>query len=455
MPESHDTVASEQQALSAPEAEAIATLGYIYGYPLVLMDVTRSLSTSPFNRFTHMSAFPDHTFTDVVSPNVDTLYSMAWLELSREPIVLAVPDVGQRYYTMELLDAWTNVFAAPGTRTTGSGKGVFAIVGPGWRGNVPAAVEAIQAPTNMVWLIGRTYTAGTRDYDAVHAIQQQYTLMPLSKWGKVGAQTAAGQAPGVVPTLPMPSAAREDRGTPPVTVVEKMSADAFFARLAHLMKANPPAEGDAPLVSRLVRLGVIPGEPFELERLPASIADAIESGVSAARARINGAPMAVLGKAVNGWHVRFDLGRTGADYELRAGVALMGLGANLADDAVYFGVDSDGAGQPLSGANRYVIRFPPGEQPPVRAFWSVTVYDARHYLAANPIGRYALGDRDPVRAEPDGALEIFLQPDDPGAERRANWLPTPDGAFNLIMRLYYPKATALDGRWKPPPISRV
>jgi hypothetical protein len=444
MSESHAPVALEQQPLSAPEAEAIATLGYIYGYPLVMMDVTRSLSTTPFNRFAHATAFPDDKFTDVVSPNVDTLYSQAWLELSKEPIVLAVPEMGRRYYTMPLLDAWTNVFAAPGTRTTGNGKGAFAIVGPGWRGNVPGGVEAIQSPTEMVWLIGRTYTAGKRDYDAVHALQRQYTLTPLSKWGKT-----SPPAPGADPL-----GGREGDATPPVALVEKMSAQAFFARLALLLKPNPPTENDAPVMQRLARLGISPGEPFDLARLPASLADAVEGGVAAARARIAGAPMAALGKPVNGWRVRLDLGRYGTNYEQRAAVALMGLGANVAADAVYFGTDVDAAGQPLSGDNRYVLRFPPMGSPPVKAFWSITMYDDRHFLAANPIGRYALGDRDPLHAEQDGTLEIFIQPDDPGAERRANWLPAPAGAFNLIMRLYYPKPAVLDGSWQAPPVVR-
>jgi hypothetical protein len=444
MSESHEPVALEQQPLSAPEAEAIATLGYIYGYPLILMDVTRSLSTTPFNRFAHAAAFPDDKFTDVVSPNVDTLYSQAWLELSKEPIVLAVPEMGGRYYTMPLLDAWTNVFAAPGTRTTGNGKGAFAIVGPGWRGNVPGDVEAIQSPTNLVWLIGRTYAAGKRDYDAVHAIQRQYTLTPLSKWGKTSAPPAATDAP----------AAPKADAAPPVTLVEKLSAEAFFARLARLLKPNPPTANDAPMMQRLAQLGISPGEPFDLERLPASLADAVEGGVAAARARLAGAPMAALGKPVNGWHVRLDLGRYGTNYEQRAAVALMGLGANLAADAVYFGTELDADGHPLSGANRYIIRFPPLGSPAVKAFWSITTYDDRHFLAANPIGRHAIGDRDPLRAEPDGTLEIYVQADDPGAERRTNWLPAPSGDFNLIMRLYYPKPAVLDGTWQAPPVVR-
>ena len=184
MSEPHESVAPAPQPLNPLEAEAIATLGYIYGYPLVLMDATRAVSTPPVNRFKHVTEFPDDTFTDVVSPNVDTLYSIAWLDLGKEPIVLGVPDLGRRYYTMQLLDAWSNVIASPGTRTTGNGKGAFAIVGPGWRGDLPSSVEAIQAPTNMVWIIGRTYTAGKTDYDAVHAIQRQYQLLPLGAWGK-------------------------------------------------------------------------------------------------------------------------------------------------------------------------------------------------------------------------------------------------------------------------------
>src|SRR5262249_50104063 len=177
--EPYELVESQRKGLGALEAEAIATLGYIYGYPLVLMDATRTAAGTPGNQFTHMRAFPDDTFTDVVSPNVDTLYSQAWLDLDREPIVLALPDMGTRYYTMQMLDGWTNVFAAPGTRTTGNGKAAFAIMGPGWRGELPSSVDRIKAPSNLVWIIGRTYTAGVRDYEAGHPIHPQYPLGPL------------------------------------------------------------------------------------------------------------------------------------------------------------------------------------------------------------------------------------------------------------------------------------
>src|SRR6185503_16106277 len=203
-------------------------------------------------------------------------------------------------------------------------------------------------------------------------------------------------------------------GEPPVAQVDKLAAAPFFARLARLMKANPPAAGDEPLVRRLGLLGIAPGEPFDPARLPASIVDAVEGGVAAARARLRGAGPDAMGKVVNGWRMRTDLGRYGTNYEQRAVVAIVGLGANLAEDSVYPGTNVDAAGQPLSGEHRYRLRFSPGALPPVRSFWSLTIYNDKHFLVANPIGRYALGDRDPLRAEPDGTLDFFIQRDDPG-----------------------------------------
>src|SRR5215475_11586315 len=194
-----------KQIVSADEASEIAVEAYVFGYPLVLMDVTRRVMTAvpkagarkaPVNQFLHIREFPDYTMTDVVSPNADTLYSTACLDLTKEPIILSVPDIGKRYYLMEMLDAWTNVFAAPGTRITGNGHGDFAIVGPQWKGKLPADVKEIKFPTNMVWLLGRTQTNGKEDYAAVHAIQDQYKLTPLSAWGK------ANNAPDNAPVAP-------------------------------------------------------------------------------------------------------------------------------------------------------------------------------------------------------------------------------------------------------------
>jgi hypothetical protein len=317
-------------------------------------------------------------------------------------------------------------------------------MGPGWRGEVPSTVDRIKSPTDMVWIIGRTYTAGKRDYDAVHAIQSQYQLVPLSAWGKPYSPPSRAAVPAGI-----------DLHTPPVTQVDKLGAGPFFSRLAQLMEANPPTANDEPIADRLSRLGIVPGEPFDLGSLPPSVADAIEGGVAAARARLHGATTPAFGKPVNGWRIQLDLGRYGTNYEARAMVAQLGLGANLAEDAVYPMAEVDAEGKPLSGEHRYRLSFPPGGLPPVNAFWSVTMYDDRHFLAANPIGRYALGDRDPLRAAPDGTLDIIIQHDDPGPALRANWLPAPTGGFSLAMRLYYPKQPVLDGSWTPPAVVRV
>jgi len=435
------------------QAEAIATLGYMYGYPLVLMDASRRYMTAvseradlkaPLNQLCHLGRFPDHSSRGVVSPNVDTLYSTAWLDLGAEPLVLAVPEMGDRYYVMQMLDAWTNVFASPGTRTTGGGAGAFALVGPHWRGELPESVREIQSPTNLVWLIGRTYTAGPSDYEAVHALQARYDLRPLSAWTR--------------PYEP-PRDVRVDAGadarTPPVVWVAQMDTSRFFSRLARLMTDNPPAPDDEPLVERLRWIGVQAGAPFDLGQLPPRMADAVARGVSAARGRIAAGTRRPATRAGNGWRVALDLGRYGTSYQHRAETALVALGANVPEDAVYPMTNVDAEGRRLTGRSRYVIHFDQPALPPVRAFWSLTMYDERHFLVASPIGRHALGSRDDLRRNADGSLDIFIQHDEPEAAKAANWLPAPRGELNLIMRLYWPERDVLEGRWTPPPVVRL
>jgi len=230
---------------------------YVYGYPLVLMDVTRAKMTNvpsssglaaPMGQFANVRTFPDATFVDVVSPNADTLYSSAWLDLKQERIVMSVPDTHGRYYLMPMLDAWTNVFASLGKRTTGTAKGNYAITGPGWSGALPAGVKEIKSPTNMVWIIGRTQTNGKADYAAVHAIQDKYKLTPLNAWGKP-----------YTPPANVPIDPKIDMKAAPVDTVAAMDASTFFNRLAVLMKDNPPAAADAPMVARLASIGIVPG----------------------------------------------------------------------------------------------------------------------------------------------------------------------------------------------------
>ncbi|WP_457797708.1 DUF1254 domain-containing protein [Methylocystis sp. S23] len=441
--------AKEKEALKAG-VEAV-----VYGLPLVIMDVTKDKMTNvvkadafaaPINQFVNVRAFPDASFKDVVRANVDTLYSSAFLDLSAEPIVLSAPDTHGRYYLLPMLDAWTNVFASPGKRTTGTKAGHFAITGPGWRGTLPKGVTELKSPTNMVWIIGRTQTNGPKDYPAVHKIEDGYKLTPLSSFGKPYAPPAGKVDPDL------------DTKTPPVDQVRKMSAEAFFNRLATLLKSNPPPASEAPVLEKLKAIGVVPGEKFELSKLDPAVAKGLEQSVTVALEKLQAASKEV-GAPVNGWRMPpMIVGNYGDNYGARAVVALVGLGANLPQDAVYPSAFVDGEGNALNGANKYVIHFDKGALPPVKAFWSITMYDAASFFVANPINRYAISSWMPLKTNKDGSLDIHVQPQSPGKDKESNWLPAGEKEFNMTLRMYWPEEKApsiIDGSWKPPEVKRV
>lgn len=439
-------------AISAQQARDIAIEAYIFGYPLVLMDLTRLAFTNvskpseiaaPINQLCSKRTFPDPSLTAVVSPNADTLYSFAFLDLVREPIVLSVPEMDGRYYLMQMLDAWTNVFAVPGTRTTGSNKGNFAITGPGWKEQLPKEIKEIKSPTNMAWVIGRTQTNGKRDYAAVNAIQDQYKLTPLSHFGRP-----------YTPPENLDVDARIDIKTPPVEQAFKLDAAHFFIRLNSLMKSNPPARADAGALERFAAIGVGPGLPFSLRTLDPSTAKQVANSVAAAQARIIAEARKPHGDLRNGWEFTGDVGQYGTNYLWRAVVAFVGLGANLPEDAIYPRATKDSDGQPLNGSRRYEMRFQKGQLPPVNAFWSITMYNDKQFFVPNPIHRYAIGDRDKIEFNNDGSLTIYIQNESPGIEKESNWLPAPQNGFNLVMRLYWPKKEITNGSWTPPRIER-
>lgn len=444
------TAALSSKAAVAREAGIKAV---IYGLPLVLMDITmrRAIGVPhndvavPINQFGHMRVFPTAAFKEVVRANVDTLYSSAFLDLSSGPLVLSVPDTHDRYYLMPLMDAWTNVFATPGKRTTGTRAGNFLISGPDWMGAIPAGMQQFKSPTNMVWILGRTQTDGPEDYPAVHAIQDGYKLTPLASWGKAY-MPPRGSAD---PTL--------DRKTPPVEQLRKMSANAYFDRLARLLKSNPPPASEAPILAKLAMIGIKPGERFDGGTLDPEIAQGLDGSVAAAIEKLEHAAQQT-GHAVNGWRVpAMILGNYGDNYAARAVIALVALGANLPADAVYPTTFVDAEGNPLDGAHRYTLHFDPGQTPPVNAFWSVTLYDPQSFFVDNPLGRYAVSSWMPLTRNQDGTIDIYLQHDSPGKEREPNWLPAPSGGFNVTLRMYWPKSqdpSILDGSWKPPGVIR-
>ncbi|QDU19665.1 DUF1254 domain-containing protein [Urbifossiella limnaea] len=446
-------------AQTAPPAEAeaaqLATDAYVYGYPLLTMEYTRRVMTNtaepkgthaPMGQFVRMRAYPDAKFRDVTAPNADTLYSTAWLDLGKEPYVLSLPDMGDRYFLMPMLDGWTNVFEVPGTRTTGNKAQAYAITGPGWKGTIPAGLKELKAPTNLVWVLGRTYCTGTaEDYKACHAVMDRYDLRPLSAYGK-----AYTPPPGTVdPAVDTKTAVREQ--------VNKLDGAAYFGLLARLMKDNPPAAADGPMVAKLARLGVAPGQAFDAAKLAPAVAAAVAQAPKAGVERIT-RHFKDAGTLENGWTFTTKAGVYGTAYLQRAFITAIGLGANRPQDAVYPTSEVDADGKKYTGANRYVLHFGKGEAPPVNAFWSVTMYDAHYFFVNNPLNRYTVSPRNDLKYNPDGSLDLYIQHESPGAGKESNWLPAPRGEFVLMMRLYYPKATApsiLDGTWKVPPVRVV
>lgn len=441
------------QGITPEEAHAIAVDAYVYFYPLVTMDITRQQLTNieagkseiggPMNTFTNVQAFPTAEMRAVVRPNFDTLYSSGWLDLTKEPVIVSAPDTGGRYYLLPMLDMWSNVFASPGWRTTGTAAGNFILTPPGWNGAVPAGIARIDAPTPYVWVIGRTKTDGPSDYAAVHKIQDGYKITPLSAWGM--------SSPKPVQATIDPNV---DMMTPPKQQVDTMPADKYFAYASGLMKLHPAQITDQPIIARMKRVGIEPGKRFDFAALDPAVQKALQDAPADAQ-KLMQWKVATLARVANGWSMNTDtMGVYGNYYLKRAIVAQQGLGANLPEDAIYPLNLGDENEKPLDGANSYTLHFEKAALPPVGAFWSVTLYDTDGFQVANALNRFAVSSWMPFKTNADGSLDLYFQNESPGAGKEANWLPAPKGPFNLTMRLYAPKPDALNGRWDPPPVRK-
>ena len=436
--------------ISERDAHEIAVDAYIYCYPLVTMDLTRLQSTNieagkefgkgPMNAFVNVPAYPPADFKAVVRPNFDTLYSIAWLDLTQDAQIVSAPDTGGRFYLLPMLDMWSDVFASPGWRTTGTRAGSFLVTPPGWNGSVPEGCTRIAAPTPYVWIIGRTRTDGPADYAAVHAIQAGYTVTSLSGRGKPPPSAAVKIDPQV------------DMKTPPKTQADTMPGASYFAYAAELMKLHPPHLTDQPMVARMKRIGLEPGKAFDFAALAPAVQKALADAPQAAR-QLMAWKVPTLARLANGWSMNTDtMGVYGTYYLKRAIVAQLGLGANLPEDAIYPLNIADSTGKPLVGSERYKVHFEKDGTPPVNAFWSITLYDDEGFQVANPLDRFALSGWMPFKTNADGSLDLYFQNESPGKDLEANWLPAPKGTFNLTMRLYSPKADALTGNWNPPAV---
>jgi len=440
-----------EAALDARERERVAVEAYLYYYPLVLMETTRRVSTNwragertgvgPMGTLVHARSFPPVTFRTIVRPNFDTLYSTAWLDLSREPYVISLPAMRDRFFMLPVYDMWTDVVASPGTRTHGGDPLTVALCAPDWRGSLPDEVSRIDATTPVVWVLGRTETRGVDDFDVVHALQDQMRLAPLSSWPNASDVTGGRDD-------------RIDMRTAPMRQVDAMSTHEFFATAARLARQHPPHATDWSIVARMARVGFVVGRDFDLADQPDVVVEAFDAAPGRARRTI-AERARTIAPLVNGWSTMDDLGVYGNAYAKRALVAQRGLGANPTEESLYPNLQVDAGGDPLHGSHRYALRFAPQEFPPVDAFWSLTVYDRHGFPVANEIDRYALGDRDDMVFGHDGSLEILLAHERPDDEWVPNWLPVPSDGFVVTLRLYAPRDAALLGQWHPPAARRI
>ena len=435
-------------------AYTLGVQAYIFGFPYVYLPalrwdwVTRPKEANditpyaPINHFSHVRKLADASYRGGGSPNQDTLYSTAWLDVGKEPVILSHPDMGDRYFAFELAGIDSDNFAYVGKRTTGSKAGSFAIVGPGWKGKLPAGVRTLPPSiTPSVLLFARTLIDGPADAKTVNALQDQYTLIPLSLWGKKDA------------VLP----ASRDVWKP---FDPKADPLAEWRTMNRAMTENPPEARLAKLVELFARIGVGPGQDVD------KMDEATKRGL--ARAAVDGRKLIKdvidsgrLGRQVNNWNIPpRTLGRSGLvdDFLLRASIQAMGgIISNELEETVYFNTTKDGKGQTLDSAKNYVLRFAPGQLPKVNAFWSLTMYDPTFNFTDNVLDRYSLGDRSKgLMKDADGGLNFYIQRASPGKDKESNWLPSPQsGPFFLILRTYMPGAEIIEQKWAPPPVTEA
>lgn len=433
--------------VSAAQATALGRDAYLYGYPLLEFLRVRGTETSvrcpdqrgdaPVNSFSNAAQFANPSARTIVAPNVDTLYSIAHLDLGSGPVVLSHPSMGHRYFVFELLDPYTNVIGYIGSRTTGSRAGRFAIAWIRHQGPRARGARVIRSAYRRVWVIGRTLAGGRGDQHRAVKLMRRYRLTPPGGARRFG----AGCRPRVLRKAATPAGL------------------AFLDALGRALQESPPPPRDRPLLTQLARVGVGPGLRPQAAGLPVATLDALAASVTATAKALPGIVRSTIvsrAAAHGGWATpAANIGNYGTDYPYRAGVAEVGLGANTPAEAVYPTAYTDSTGQTLDGRGTYRLVFRQGQLPPVRAFWSMTLYDGHGYLVANTAHRYAIGDtHPPLVTRGDGSVVVVVQRDRPSA-KGVNWLPAPAGPFRLTLRLYWPKRAVLTGAWQPPPLHRT
>lgn len=452
-------LAAGSASAATDDALQIATDAYVYGYSLMTTEVTRVQMTNvakpdglhaPMGQFINVKRYPPADFRGVSAPNADTLYSLAWVDLS-EPQVFSQPDMGKRYYLMPMYNMWMTIFDSPGARTTGGKAANYLLTGPDWKGEVPAGMTQIKSATPKMLILGRTYADGTEtDYQAVNALQAQLKITPLSAWGKP-------YTPKAPPVDPNPGFSMTAK---PQEVILGMDTSTYFNKLATLMcKEAPPAAIDAPILARMATIGIEPCKTFDLNKLDPATQEALKD-LPKNTLELIGSKKAAMGKLVNGWTYTVGLGVYGTDYMKRALVAAFGWPANIEKDAVYPYTQTDSKGEQLNGSHNYTLTFAKGQTPPVDGFWSITMYeiDKGWWFVPNALNKFTVSLRDNPKFNANGSLTLYFQNQSPGKDKESNWLPAPKGDFLPMLRMYWPKEnnpSILDGTWAPPQILKT
>jgi hypothetical protein len=442
------------QSVTATEARGIAKEATIYGVPLVdsyriqhsfFADPTNPEFKAPWNQINSIARVYTPEDKTVQTPNSDTPYSTLGADLREQPLVLTVPEVEKgRYYSLQFIDMYTFNFAYVGTRATGNGAGKYLLAGPSWKGTKPKGIKSvIRSETDFATVVYRTQLLDPGDIENVKKIQAGYHVQTLSSFlGK-----------------PAPAASAAVDFIKPVTPQQEKTSLQFFNVLSFVLQHSPTHPSEKALRARFARIGVGAGKPLNPEALPPEIRNAMEDGMAdgwKAFAEFKESQIDT-GKVLSG-DITGSRTSLKNDYMRRMAATVIGIYGNSKEEATYPIYATDARQQKLDGTHRYTLRFPPGQLPPANAFWSLTMYEMpASLLYANPLNRYLISSPmlPTLKRDADGGITLFVQNASPGADKEANWLPAPSGPFFMAMRLYWPKAAALNGKWKSPPLQRV
>jgi len=437
----------------------LAKEAYLFGYPLMVLDLTRRMMTNvpkiqgekaPMKMIVHERSLPDGTSKDQY-PNVDVLEWSAWLTVSKEPMVLTLPNVRGRFYCVSLYDGWGRIFHTMGTRTTGEWKGNYALVGRGFKEKMPKGVTKVVCPTNIVRVVGKVQCHLKEDVKVVDGLQDKIVLTPLDIFGKNN-RIRLSRLVNRYGHHHIDRAISND--IPPTQYIDKMDPIYYFQSLCELMKENPPPTKERPFVHEMGELGMTLGHSYDLMSIDMIAHQAIENGTSKARKALVDPPKNPM---VQEWEIWNFINRTEyqtSDHLQRAQNLASDLGLELPEDISKFNTSQDGYRRPLDGNNKYIIHFPKDALPPVNGFWSMTLYDSKNALVKNKLDRFSIGSLDKLSMNEDGSLDIYIQSFSPGAEKESNWLPAPMEPFQLYLSLYWPKDEVISKRWAPPLVTR-